>query len=73
MTKKRLNDLYHDCIHVGELKLTQEEMAQGWHFCFDWDGLIVGPLKDSEWGDDPERCLCGFPNPNSTLWLELED
>lgn len=23
--------------------LTQEEIDSGWHFCFDWDGLLIGP------------------------------
>lgn len=22
-------------------KLTADEMRQGWHFCWDWDGLLV--------------------------------
>lgn len=33
--------------------LTKEEVADGYHFCKDWDGLLVGP-------DDPEveSCTC---------------
>jgi len=27
----------------GNGPLTAEELAQGWHFCPDWDGLLVGP------------------------------
>ena len=23
--------------------LTPEEIAAGWHFCIDWDGLLIGP------------------------------
>lgn len=26
-----------------DLKLTSDELEQGWHFCWDWDGLLVGP------------------------------
>lgn len=25
------------------LKLTPEEISNGWHFCWDWDGLLIGP------------------------------
>jgi hypothetical protein len=25
------------------LKLTADELKDGWHFCYDWDGLLVGP------------------------------
>jgi hypothetical protein len=24
-------------------RLTREEMADGWHWCADWDDLLVGP------------------------------
>lgn len=26
-----------------EGELSPEELADGWHFCPDWDGLLVGP------------------------------
>ena len=48
--------------------LDPKEIQQGWHFCPDWDGLVVGPVKDSEWGDNIQHCLCGLKNPN-TNWL----
>jgi len=25
------------------LNLTEEEFNEGWHFCAEWDGLLVGP------------------------------
>lgn len=29
--------------------LTKKECAEGWHFCVEWDGLLVGPgMKESE-------------------------
>ena len=37
----------------GEGSLTQEEQEQGWHFCHDWDGMLIGP----GW-DEMEVCLC---------------
>ena len=34
-------------------KLTEVEIAQGWHFCPDWDGLLIGPGMD-----ELEDCTC---------------
>lgn len=31
--------------------LTLEEWFAGFHFCLEWDGLLVGP-------DDPEKEVC---------------
>lgn len=39
-----------------DLPLTSEKLAEGWHFCPDWDGLLVGPgMKETE------SCNCGDP------------
>ena len=35
------------------LPLTDEEILQGWHFCPDWDGLLIGPGM-GEW----DGCMC---------------
>lgn len=32
-------------------KLTDEETAEGWHFCPEWDGLLIGPGME-------ETCSC---------------
>jgi hypothetical protein len=29
-----------------DAKLTPDELAAGWHFCAEWDGLLVGPGMD---------------------------
>lgn len=39
MTPERYNELMSD----DTAKLSHEEMAAGWHFCPDWDDLLVGP------------------------------
>ena len=32
-----------------EAELTQEELDQGWHFCTEWDFLLIGPeMKEME-------------------------
>ncbi len=36
-----------------EGKLTQEELDQGWHWCYDFDGMLVGPGTV-----EAEHCSC---------------
>ena len=33
---------YEELNEMG-IGLTKEEVAKGWHFCCDWDFLLVGP------------------------------
>lgn len=40
-----------------QLSLTTEEMKAGWHFCTEFDGLLVGPGMKSE----QECCTCKLP------------
>jgi hypothetical protein len=43
-------------------RLTPEEIAEGWHFCNNWDGLLVGPNTE-EW----KYCSCvSTPNEKDT-------
>jgi len=35
----------------SDLPLWPEEVAEGWHFCWDWGGLLIHQ-------DDPEACAC---------------
>lgn len=37
------------------LPLTQAEISHGWHFCVDWDGLLVGPGMG-----EVRHCHCGL-------------
>lgn len=39
MTNERWNELSND----DSLKLTTDEISLGWHFCCEFDGLLVGP------------------------------
>jgi hypothetical protein len=36
-----------------ELELTPEEVEAGWHYCADWDFLLVGPGMEER-----EACNC---------------
>jgi len=33
---------YHK-VDLAGAGLTADELAEGWHFCYDWDELLVGP------------------------------
>lgn len=52
MTKERYNKLMDDL----NLSISKEEWDEGWHFCSDWDFLLVGPDTPLE----KESCTCVF-------------
>lgn len=33
--------------------LTEEEISEGWHYCYDWDDMLIGPIMP-EW----DACIC---------------
>lgn len=45
-------------------QLTPEEREKGWHFCYEFDGLLVGPAEDPEW----DCCTC-FTEEEKTAFL----
>lgn len=47
MNKDRYNELMND----PNSRLTDEEIAEGYHFCLEWDGLLIHR-------DDPEARCC---------------
>lgn len=51
MSKERWTELEKN----QELKLTEQEIADGWHFCPEWDGLLVN--KHDEEGEGA-ACIC---------------
>lgn len=58
MDKERYQYLWDN--HDAEL--TDEEIKDGWHFCYsEWDGLLIGP-------DTPEYecCTCSFKKTDGT-------
>jgi len=56
MTKERWKLLMDE----DSIELTEEEISEGWHFCWEWDGLLVGPgMKEIE------VCNCQKKNDNS--------
>lgn len=47
----------------GGASLSRTEIYFGFHFCWEWDGLAVGPCSE-EWGDGMS-CRCGHTLPIS--------
>ncbi len=47
------NERYMALERNRSLSLTHRELEEGWHFCVDWDGMLVGPGMDALAG-----CLC---------------
>ena len=39
MELRRWTELQRD----DKLSITTQEFAERWHFCWEWDGLLVGP------------------------------
>lgn len=37
----------------SDTPLTKEEIAEGWHFCYEFDGLLIGPESG-----EMECCTC---------------
>jgi hypothetical protein len=42
-------------LELGEGELTKEEIEDGWHFCCDWDGMLIHP-------ELPEGDCCNCKN-----------
>ena len=49
MTPERYRELELDY----NLKLTPEEVAAGWHFCMEWDGMLINRHHK-----EGEACFC---------------
>lgn len=53
MTEERWKELEKN----QELTLTEQEIKDGWHFCYEWDGLLVNS-NDSE--GEGAACTCVY-------------
>lgn len=53
MSEARRMELFYEARVDPAIRLTSEEVKAGYHFCPDWDYLVVGP-------EDPEKegCSC---------------
>lgn len=50
MTDRIRRDRFADLM-AGKVDLNADELGAGWHFCVDWDGLLVRLGSNG--------CLCG--------------
>ena len=55
MTKERWNYLMQPFDGNEDVMLTAEELNEGWHWCEEWDGLLIH-VDDDEF----VSCTCGF-------------
>lgn len=59
MTPERRDELTFG----DEVEMTEEEYRAGWHWCPDWDYLVIGP-EHPEWGPNRWKCRdCGYRPP----------
>lgn len=45
-------------LEAGHDRLTDIEVADGWHFCPDWDFMLIHPLDK-----EAECCTCKYNHP----------
>jgi len=46
-------------------QLTGKEIDEGWHWCCEWDGLLVGPGME-----ELEVCRCGT---DEVPWIRVKE
>ena len=46
--------------------LTEEEWEQGYHWCYEWDGMLVGPGQ-------PEALVCSCDHPKIEEWKQSDE
>ena len=62
MTNARYDELMQD----ETAHLTADELADDWHFCVEWGGLLVNPSMPEWWSGripvsiPPTPCCCGY-------------
>jgi hypothetical protein len=44
---------YNELMRNEDLKLSKSEIKDGWHFCYEWDELLIGPGMG-----EMEYCTC---------------
>lgn len=47
----------YDLLNYSGYGLTDIEFKEGWHWCYDWNGLLVGPGMP-----ELNECTCYYPN-----------
>lgn len=55
------NERYKFLMDNEGSSVTDEEFKEGWHFCYEWDGLLVGPGMP-----ELKYCCCASDEANPT-------
>jgi hypothetical protein len=61
---KMNNERYFEAEKEG--KVTQEEFEQGWHFCIEWDDMLIGPGTE-------EALMCYCNHPKIEEWKQSDE
>ena len=57
MERKMDDKRYREIDHAGgDIPMTEDEMSAGWHFCPDWDYMLIGPGME-----EYDGCTCKLP------------
>lgn len=56
---------WHALMANDEMQLTESELSDGWHFCVDWDGLLIGPGMG-----EMHICTCGRHSDHDLTHME---
>ena len=48
-----MNEQVRQAIEMGILVLNENDISRGWHFCPDWDDMVIGPGMP-----EMEACTC---------------
>ena len=57
-----MDDERYQYLVCTEGDLTEEEWDNGWHYCPEWDFMLIGPRMVSEW----DCCLCDVKKERGT-------
>jgi hypothetical protein len=53
-------DRWIELMEDEQLELTFDELEAGWHWCWEWDGLLVGPgMPEYGGAEGSSVCYCG--------------
>lgn len=71
---------YNELMKNEDLKLSKAEIKDGWHFCYEWDELLIGPgmgemeyCSCSDVDKTLHRKMIATQQCNKVLTTELED
>lgn len=58
------NERYKELMGPNDISLTDEEIANNWHFCADFDFLLMQAERNF-YNPVTQTCVCGYEFPKS--------